>query len=84
MEKKYSHQDIEKRIYSQWEESNCFSASTDMNNQKETYCIVIPPPNVTGWTAHCMEQRANNRIIRPSADYIGVESSEWVDISDRS
>ena len=35
MEKKYSHQDIEKRIYSQWEESGCFSASTDINNQKE-------------------------------------------------
>ncbi len=39
---------------------------------------------VSGWTAHCMEQRANNRIIRPSADYVGVESSEWIDISDRS
>ncbi len=39
---------------------------------------------VSGWTAHCMEQRANNRIIRPSAEYIGVESSDWVDISDRS
>jgi 2-methylcitrate synthase len=39
---------------------------------------------VSGWTAHCMEQRANNRIIRPSAEYIGVETSEWVDIEDRS
>ena len=39
---------------------------------------------VSGWTAHCMEQRANNRIIRPSADYIGVEHSEWIDIKDRS
>ena len=39
---------------------------------------------VSGWAAHCMEQRANNRIIRPSAEYIGVESSEWVDISERS
>ena len=39
---------------------------------------------VSGWFAHCIEQRAKNRIIRPSADYIGVESSEWVDISDRS
>jgi len=38
---------------------------------------------VSGWAAHCMEQRANNRIIRPSAEYIGVESSDWVDISDR-
>ena len=39
---------------------------------------------VAGWAAHIMEQRANNRIIRPSADYIGPESSEWVDIEDRS
>ena len=39
---------------------------------------------VSGWAAHCMEQRSNNRIIRPSADYIGVETSEWIDISERS
>ena len=38
---------------------------------------------VTGWTAHCMEQRANNRIIRPSAEYTGPETSVWVDIEDR-
>ena len=29
-------------------------------------------------------QRSNNRIIRPSADYIGVENSEWVDLKDRT
>ena len=38
---------------------------------------------LTGWAAHVKEQRANNRIIRPSADYIGPESSEWIGISDR-
>ncbi|MFT7368684.1 MAG: 2-methylcitrate synthase, partial [Oceanospirillaceae bacterium] len=38
---------------------------------------------VTGWTAHVIEQRSNNRIIRPSADYIGPDSRLWVDIADR-
>ena len=38
---------------------------------------------VTGWAAHVKEQRANNRIIRPSAEYTGPETAEWVDIGDR-
>ena len=38
---------------------------------------------LTGWAAHVKEQRANNRIIRPSADYTGPETSEWVEIGDR-
>ncbi|RBP50884.1 bifunctional 2-methylcitrate synthase/citrate synthase [Arenicella xantha] len=38
---------------------------------------------VTGWAAHAFEQRANNRIIRPSAEYIGPEHRAVVPISDR-
>lgn len=38
---------------------------------------------LTGWAAHIMEQRADNRIIRPIADYVGPENSVWVDLSDR-
>ncbi|HLV47433.1 MAG TPA: 2-methylcitrate synthase [Aliidiomarina sp.] len=38
---------------------------------------------VTGWTAHVKEQRANNRIIRPSADYIGPEPRPVTRIGDR-
>ncbi len=38
---------------------------------------------VTGWAAHIKEQRAKNRIIRPSADYVGPETSQWVPIEDR-
>jgi 2-methylcitrate synthase len=38
---------------------------------------------VTGWAAHVMEQRSNNRIIRPSADYIGPEPRKVVPIGQR-
>lgn len=38
---------------------------------------------LTGWAAHVFEQRANNRIIRPSADYIGPDPQDWVPIDQR-
>ncbi len=38
---------------------------------------------ITGWTAHIIEQRANNRIIRPSAEYTGPSESKWLDINSR-
>jgi 2-methylcitrate synthase len=38
---------------------------------------------VTGWAAHVMEQRSNNRIIRPSADYIGEEPRKVTPIAQR-
>lgn len=38
---------------------------------------------LTGWAAHVFEQRANNRIIRPSADYIGPEPRAVNPISER-
>ena len=39
---------------------------------------------ITGWTAHIMEQRANNKLIRPAADYVGPGLQEWVAIEDRA
>ena len=38
---------------------------------------------LTGWAAHVMEQRSNNRIIRPSADYIGPDARDYVAIEHR-
>lgn len=38
---------------------------------------------ITGWAAHIMEQRANNKLIRPTADYIGPSLQKWVAIKDR-
>ena len=39
---------------------------------------------ITGWAAHIMEQRADNKLIRPVADYIGPELQQWVSIEDRA
>ena len=39
---------------------------------------------ITGWAAHVMEQRADNKLIRPAADYIGPPLQEWVAIEDRA
>jgi len=38
---------------------------------------------ITGWAAHIMEQRADNKLIRPAADYIGPPLQEWLAIEDR-
>ncbi|SEK42872.1 2-methylcitrate synthase [Atopomonas hussainii] len=38
---------------------------------------------VTGWCAHVFEQRANNRIIRPSADYVGPDARPVPAITER-
>ena len=38
---------------------------------------------ITGWSAHVFEQRANNRLIRPTSEYIGPEPRHFVAIGDR-
>ncbi|MFM8573845.1 MAG: citrate/2-methylcitrate synthase [Pirellula sp.] len=56
-------------------------------------CLEIPTPlftpifvlsRISGWSAHILEQRAENRLIRPLADYTGPEPRPWTPIAQRS
>jgi len=38
---------------------------------------------ITGWSAHLFEQRADNRLIRPSADYTGPSARNWLPMDQR-
>lgn len=59
------------------------SAYHFMDIPTKLFTPIFVMSRLTGWAAHVFEQRANNRIIRPSADYIGPEKSEWVPIEAR-
>jgi valyl-tRNA synthetase len=48
LEKTYSPKDIEARMAEVWENAEAFKAGRPDRAGAETYCIVIPPPNVTG------------------------------------
>ena len=62
-----------------------FHASTYnfMGIPTKLFTPIFVMSRIAGWAAHIKEQRANNRIIRPSAEYNGPEAVDWVDISDR-
>ena len=74
-----------------WDEKELF-ANADFFHAAAYHFMGIPTKlftpifvcsRVSGWTAHVMEQRVNNRIIRPSADYVGPEPRAFVALDDR-
>ena len=93
MEKKYIHKDIEKQINSMWESNNSFVAPLDLNNKKENYSIVIPPPNVTGnlHMGHALNNTLQDILIRfnrmrgkdvlwqPGTDHAGIATQMVVE-----
>ncbi|NRB72094.1 MAG: 2-methylcitrate synthase [Xanthomonadales bacterium] len=73
------------------EEKNMF-ANADFFHASAYHFMGIPTKlftpifvmsRVTGWAAHCFEQRANNRIIRPGADYTGPEARPYLPMDQR-
>jgi 2-methylcitrate synthase len=75
-----------------WDEKRLF-ANLDFFSASAYDMLGIPTPlftpifvlsRITGWSAHILEQRANNVLIRPTADYIGPGTREWQPIDQRS
>jgi len=48
MEKTYDPQGLEQRIYAKWEAAGHFAAGVQAADDAAPYCIMLPPPNVTG------------------------------------
>ncbi len=55
-----------------------------MEIERLYYTPLFIMSRAAGWAAHAFEQRANNRIIRPSSEYTGPEPREFVALEDRS
>ena len=63
IEKKYSHKEVEEGKYDFWIKSHCFDSG---DKSKDPFCIVIPPPNVTGnlHLGHALNGSIQDVIIR--------------------
>ena len=84
LDKTYDPKEIEARLYPEWEQSGAFRAHPD--SPKAPYCIVIPPPNVTGslHMGHALDNTLQDVLIRwrrmkgddvlwqPGTDHAGI------------
>lgn len=50
----------------------------------DQFTPIFAMSRIGGWSAHIMEQWADNRLIRPRAEYIGPQDQGWVPIEKRS
>ncbi|MCA0869589.1 valine--tRNA ligase [Seohaeicola saemankumensis] len=85
MEKTFNAAEAEDRLYQAWEEAGCFKAGANAS-RAETYCIMIPPPNVTGslHMGHAFNNTLQDILIRwhrmrgfdtlwqPGTDHAGI------------
>jgi valyl-tRNA synthetase len=84
LDKTYDPREIEARLYPKWESSGAFRAHPE--SPKPPYCIVIPPPNVTGslHMGHALDNTLQDVLIRwrrmkgddvlwqPGTDHAGI------------
>ncbi len=91
MDKAYDPQLIEGSIYAYWLEQGVFNA--EVNPAKQPYCIVIPPPNVTGvlHMGHALDETIQDLLIRwhrmrgfealwlPGTDHAGIATQNKVE-----
>jgi 2-methylcitrate synthase len=74
-----------------WDQKKLFP-NLDFYSATSYHLMGVPTPlftplfvcsRITGWAAHLMEQRADNRLIRPNAEYIGPAPRSYVPIERR-
>jgi citrate synthase len=64
---------------------DAYSASTYymMGIPLDLYTPIFAVSRISGWTAHILEQYANNKLIRPRAEYVGPRNVPYVPIDQR-
>ena len=91
LDKKYNHKEVEKDKYNNWVNKGYFKG--DKDKSREPFCIVIPPPNVTGklHLGHAWNTTLQDIIIRykrmcgfdalwvPGMDHAGIATQAKVD-----
>lgn len=84
--------DVSEAIESLMKSEKKLFANLDFFSATAYHFMGIPTPlftplfvlaRITGWGAHIKEQRANNKLIRPNADYFGPETRPFVEIAKR-
>ncbi|MFA6032388.1 MAG: citrate/2-methylcitrate synthase [Myxococcota bacterium] len=63
-----------------------YSATTQaaLGIPKEFYTTIFSAARTSGWIAHIIEQFSDNRLIRPTSNYIGGYDRKWVPIPNRA